>query len=239
MKLKHPDVMNGSSNKYQSWEVCDPEKWVPNGYICVRVELRGCGRSPGYVEHSSPRETKDFANCFKWAEKRAAMVKRQGRVERHLLLRNQSMAGREHAAEAPCRHLRVGRLRRFLSCSSATTAGSIVRLTDVLDMQVKTVQYGLGTRGHRSRMNGDWVSGPETLTEEAIGADRYDLGKTYCGRIRSGRTNCTRRCCRTGRRSRCRCSRPRIRAGSRCTRAVISKDFSDRRRNRNGWSARY
>jgi hypothetical protein len=44
-------------------------------------------------------------------------------------------------------------------------------------MQVKTVQYGLGTKGHRSRMNGDWVSGPETLTAEEMGANRYDLGK--------------------------------------------------------------
>ena len=28
-------------------------------------------------------------------------------------------------------------------------------------------------------MNGDWVSGPETLTDEEMGANRYDLGKTY------------------------------------------------------------
>ena len=67
MALKHPDVMGGSSNKYQSWEVCDPEKWVPSGYVCVRVDSRGCGRSPGYVEHWSPRETKDFHDCIEWA----------------------------------------------------------------------------------------------------------------------------------------------------------------------------
>ena len=47
------------------------------------------------------------------------------------------------------------------------------------DMQVKTIQYGLGTRGHRSRMNGDWVSGPETLTAEELGNNRFDLGTTY------------------------------------------------------------
>jgi hypothetical protein len=47
------------------------------------------------------------------------------------------------------------------------------------DMQVKTIQYGLGTRGHRSRMNGDWVSGPETLTTEEMGNNRFDLGTTY------------------------------------------------------------
>ena len=47
------------------------------------------------------------------------------------------------------------------------------------DMQIKTVQYGLGTKGYRSRMNGDWVSGPETLSDEALGGNRYDLGRTY------------------------------------------------------------
>ena len=31
MVEKHPDVAAGSSNLYQSWEVVDPEKWVPHG----------------------------------------------------------------------------------------------------------------------------------------------------------------------------------------------------------------
>ncbi|MGH7008413.1 MAG: CocE/NonD family hydrolase, partial [Stellaceae bacterium] len=34
MATKHPDVTAGSSNKYQNWEVVDPEKWVPDGYAC-------------------------------------------------------------------------------------------------------------------------------------------------------------------------------------------------------------
>ena len=46
-------------------------------------------------------------------------------------------------------------------------------------MQIKTVQYGLGIKGHRSRMNGDWVSGPDTLTSEEMGNNRYDLGQTF------------------------------------------------------------
>ena len=67
MKEKHPDVMIGTSNRYASWEVCDPEKWVPHGYICIRVDSRGAGRSPGYIELWSPRETRDFANCIEWS----------------------------------------------------------------------------------------------------------------------------------------------------------------------------
>ena len=46
---------------------------------------------------------------------RAAVVERQGRIERHLLLRHQPMAGRQPAAQASGRHLRLGGLCRFLS----------------------------------------------------------------------------------------------------------------------------
>jgi len=67
MVTQHPDVAAGSSNKYQNWEVVDPEKWVRHDYICVRVDSRGCGCSPGYIDHFSPRETKDFYDCIEWA----------------------------------------------------------------------------------------------------------------------------------------------------------------------------
>ena len=37
---EHPDVPAGSTNKFQNWEVVDPEKWVPDGYAVVRVDSR-------------------------------------------------------------------------------------------------------------------------------------------------------------------------------------------------------
>ena len=44
---KYPEVLAGTSNKYQNWETVDPEKWVPDGYTCVRVDSRGAGRLGG------------------------------------------------------------------------------------------------------------------------------------------------------------------------------------------------
>ncbi len=67
MACQHPDVVAGSSNFYQNWEVVDPEKWVPHGYACVRIDSRGCGRSPGFIDPFSPRETRDYAACIAWA----------------------------------------------------------------------------------------------------------------------------------------------------------------------------
>ena len=57
----------GSSNKYQVWELVDPEKWVPDGYACVRVNSRGAGRSPGVIDIWSPREALDLYHCVEWA----------------------------------------------------------------------------------------------------------------------------------------------------------------------------
>jgi uncharacterized protein len=65
MTSRHPDVTEGSTNKYQNWEVVDPEKWVPDRYVCV--DSRGAGRSPGRVDPFSPRETRDLFECIEWA----------------------------------------------------------------------------------------------------------------------------------------------------------------------------
>ena len=67
MVEKFPEVAQGTSNKYANWEVVDPEKWVPDGYVVIRVDSRGSGQSPGVVDVHSPRETKDFYNCIEWA----------------------------------------------------------------------------------------------------------------------------------------------------------------------------
>ncbi|HEY6367868.1 MAG TPA: CocE/NonD family hydrolase, partial [Candidatus Binatia bacterium] len=67
MAREHPDAVTGTSNQYQNWEVVDPEKWVSDGYVCVRVDSRGAGRSPGYLNHNSMRENRDFYLCIEWA----------------------------------------------------------------------------------------------------------------------------------------------------------------------------
>jgi hypothetical protein len=67
MVEQHPDVPAGSTNKYQNWEVVDPDKWVPDGYACVRVDSRGAGRSPGFLDLWSARETRDLYRCIEWA----------------------------------------------------------------------------------------------------------------------------------------------------------------------------
>ncbi|HZN41661.1 MAG TPA: CocE/NonD family hydrolase C-terminal non-catalytic domain-containing protein [Planctomycetota bacterium] len=44
------------------------------------------------------------------------------------------------------------------------------------DMQVKTVQHGAGERGKRSRVHGELVCGPESLSDSQLARNRCDFG---------------------------------------------------------------
>ena len=177
MAEEHPDVTAGSTNKYQSWEVCDPEKWVPDDYVCIRVDSRGCGRSPGYVEVWSPRETEDLHDCVEWA---AAQPWSNGKIGingiSYYAMNQWQVASIQppHLA-AMCAWEGAADYYRDMSHHGGILC---TFMANWYDMQVKSVQHGLGSRGNRSRFTGDWVSGPLELTEEELGANREDLGKS-------------------------------------------------------------
>jgi hypothetical protein len=67
LAAEHPDMLPGSTRSFLTWETVDPEIWVPWGYAVVRVDSRGAGRSPGYLDIFSPRETRDYYHAIEWA----------------------------------------------------------------------------------------------------------------------------------------------------------------------------
>ena len=175
MAERHPDVTAGSSNLYQNWEVVDPEKWVPDGYVCVRVDSRGCGRSPGYVQHFSPRETQDFKQCIEWAGEQAWSNGRVGLngVSYYGINQWQVAGLKPRYLAAMCVWEGAADWYRDM-----THHGGILSTfwANWYDMQVKTVQHGLGKRGPTSRATGDLVCGPPTLDEVRLAANRCDFG---------------------------------------------------------------
>jgi uncharacterized protein len=175
MVQKHPDVAAGSSNKYQNWEVVDPEKWVPHDYACVHVDSRGCGCSPGVIDHFSPRETKDFHDCIEWA---GVQPWSNGKVG----LSGISYYGinQWHVASLAPPHLAAMCVWEGAAdwYRDMTHHGGILSTfwKNWYDMQVKTVQYGAGERGKRSPIHGELVCGPQTLSEQELAANRADFG---------------------------------------------------------------
>ena len=172
---KHPDVAAGSSNLYQSWEVVDPEKWVPHDYACVRVDSRGAGCSPGFIDHFSPRETKDFYDCIEWA---GVQPWSNGKVG----LNGISYYGinQWHVASLQPPHLAAMCIWEGAAdwYRDMTHHGGILCTfwDNWYDMQVKTVQYGAGERGKRSRVHGELVCGPEILSDAELAKNRSDFG---------------------------------------------------------------
>lgn len=166
-----PGVLEGSSNKYQNWELVDPEKWVPDGYVCVRVDSRGAGRSPGHLDVWSERETQDLYQCVEWAGTQGWSNGKVGINGISYYAMNQWSVG---ALKPPhlsalciwegssdyyrelCRH--GGILSNFFKSWFAR--------------QVLRVQHGVGARGCKHPVTGEFAAGPETLSEPELAANR-------------------------------------------------------------------
>jgi uncharacterized protein len=181
MIRSYPEVAEGTSNKYQSWELVDPEKWVPDGYVCLRIDSRGAGQSPGYLDVWSPRETEDMYQCIEWAGTRPWSNGKVGLNGISYYAMNQwqvaslqpphlaAMCAWEGASDyyrELCRH--GGILCEFLQTW--------------YQRQVKSVQHGVGERGERSLVTGRPVAGSDTLAEEELKENRAEVGKEASSR---------------------------------------------------------
>jgi len=176
-----PGAVEGSSNKYQNWELVDPEQWVPDGYAIVRVDSRGAGCSPGYLEVWSPRETKDLYHCVEWA---GTQPWSNGKVG----VNGISYYAMNQWHVAPLRPPHLAAL--CIWEGSADYYRELARhggiLCDFLKSwsrrQVTNVQYGIGERGPRSKVTNAPVAGNETLPKEELARNRADVGEDALGR---------------------------------------------------------
>ncbi len=168
-----PEVLEGSSNKYQNWELVDPEKWVPDGYVCVRVDSRGAGRSPGVIDVWSPRETQDLYHCVEWAGTQPWSNGKVGINGISYFAMNQWTVG---ALKPP--HLAA----LCIWEGSSDYYRELCRHGGILSdfyaswypRQVASVQHGVGSRGAKSVVTGEWVAGPETLSEAELKKLQHD-----------------------------------------------------------------
>ena len=173
MARENPDALAGSSNKYQNWEVVDPEKWVPDGYACIRIDSRGAGRTPGYLCHNDARETRDIHLAIEWT---AAQPWCSGKAGMNGISYYASNQWRAAATQPP--HLaaicawegwndayRDGNRHGGIICSFRK---------NWQEMQVKTVQHG-NPKGAKSRVTGEPVCGPAVLSDDELARNRENM----------------------------------------------------------------
>jgi hypothetical protein len=168
-----PEVLAGSTNKYQNWELVDPERWVPDGYACIRIDSRGAGRSPGLLDVWSPRETLDLYQCVEWAGTQSWSSGRVGINGISYYAMNQWTVGalRPPHLAALCIWEGSSDYYREL-CRHGGILSDFFR--SWFPRQVVSMQHGMGDRGRKSGVTGELVAGPDTLSDSELVANRAD-----------------------------------------------------------------
>ncbi len=176
-----PETLENSSNKYQNWELIDPEKWVPDGYACVRVDSRGAGRSPGVVDCWSSREARDIYECVEWAGTQPWSNGKVGinGISYYAMNQWQVAALQPPHLAALCLWEGASDYYRELARHGGILCDF---LGDWYNRQVLSVQHGLGERSARNPVTGETIAGPETLTDEQLRKQRADVSGEAAGR---------------------------------------------------------
>jgi hypothetical protein len=169
-----PAILDGSTNRYQAWEVVDPERWVPFGYVVVRVDSRGAGWSPGYLDPRSPREIADFARCIEWAGTQEWSTGKVGLCGISYYAVTQWLV----AATRPPHLAAMIPWEGYVDYYRGPTHHGGIR-SQFQDTwwrkQVARVQYGVGERSLRNPNTGESIAGPVTLSDSELARNRVDL----------------------------------------------------------------
>ncbi len=171
---RHPEILEGSKGNYLTWETVDPEIWVPFGYACVRVDSRGAGRSPGVLDVWSPRETRDFYNAIEWAGTQPWSNGKVGLCGISYYAINQWQVASLQPPHLSAMIAWEGAANHY---RDMTHHGGILAnafMSSWFQKQVLTVQHGLGKNGPMDPWMKEPATGPETLSDAELKANRVD-----------------------------------------------------------------
>jgi hypothetical protein len=170
-----PGLCERSSCEYHSWETPDPEVWVRDGYVVIRIDARGSGKTPGKLEPFQPREILDLYDAIEWA---GTQPWSNGKV---------GLAGISYYAMV---QWNVAALRPPHLAAIAPWEGAHDAYRDVLrhggilsnvfptewaKRQVIPVQNGNAGSHFRDMDDGSPVGGPRVLSEEELERNRVDM----------------------------------------------------------------
>ena len=176
---KDPSVLEGSTNAYQSWEVTDPERWVPHGYVVVRVDSRGAGCSPGRLDPRSPKEFEDVCDSVEWA---GVQPWSNGKVG-IMGISYYAVMGWAAASRRPPHLAALIAWEGFNDQyrDAFYHGGILSEFTKRWQpTQINPIQYGQGERAPTNPNTGQSVAGPVTLSEGELERNRID----YFGSIK-------------------------------------------------------
>lgn len=170
----YPEVGRGTTSEFANWETADPEKWVPHGYVVIRVDSRGAGQSPGFIDHWSTQEAEDYYDCIEWAGVQPWSNGHVGLAGVSYYAMNQWVvaAKRPPHLKAICPFEGAADFYRDVIRHGGILCTFVPRWYPI---QVLNVQYGLGSRARKSRATGEGIAGDMDLTDAELAANRVDI----------------------------------------------------------------
>lgn len=67
----YSELPEDQKSKWSNWEVPEPTYWTKQGYICIRVDERGSGSSPGFLDTMSSSTSANFFDAIEWAARQS------------------------------------------------------------------------------------------------------------------------------------------------------------------------
>ncbi len=169
----YPEILEGSTNKYQNWETTDPERWVPHGYAIVRVDSRGAGWSPGIMDPGCAKEIDDLYECIEWAGTQAWSNGKVGMLGISYFASNQWRVAGMHPKHLAAIIPWEGQNDRYRD--SGYHGGILCQFQERwAKHQVVNVQYGRGDKAKKNPNTGESVAGPVTLSDEELAKNRIN-----------------------------------------------------------------
>ncbi len=174
------EVFEDSSCRHLTWETVDPEKWVPAGYIVVRADSRGSGRTPGVIDPFSWQEAEDYYDCIEWIGQQPWCSGRVGLLGISYFAITQwnvaslnpphlaAMCPWEGSSDIYREQLRKGGILSGI--------GSIDG--NWWNVMILPGQYGTGVRSIKNPVSGLYAGGDETLPEDELARNRINNNET-------------------------------------------------------------
>ena len=169
----YPHILPGSTREFLTWETVDPEVWVPWGYACVRIDQRGSGRSPGYMDIFSPREIKDYYNAIEWAGQQAWSTGKVGLNGISYYAINQWLVASLQPPHLTAMIPWEGAADNYRDMNRHGGIQSNAFIEAWYPRQVVSVQHG-NPKGVTDPWMNERATGPATLSDEELAKNRSD-----------------------------------------------------------------
>lgn len=168
-----PEIAERSSNRYQCWEVADPEQWVPHGYGIMRIDSRGAGWSEGLQKLWSKKEAEDLYACIEWTAERSWCNGNVGLLGISYYAANQWLVA----------SMQPPHLKAMIPWEGTSDwyrefyyhGGIRCTFLDSWLPKQLPMQYGNGSRARKNPNTGESAAGPITLSEEELRRNRVDV----------------------------------------------------------------